>query len=216
MFQCLKIQHHIGIIADILADFIHAEDHMMIIALAFNAFADELCKVLRADAVFFTHTLTPAASRFFGPSFKFHKSFYKRVLHKVNARSRIFPAFSCQFRDSAMEFFKFSLCIQFSFQIGHAGILVGIAQFLIECTQKNHGDHVTRSSTACAALGGDIKQDHIRINAFCCTDVRQNFRIGNLVIFNEIVQCRFSGNLIIIDQIREHLQKVRFTAAKEA
>lgn len=42
MLQRLKIQHHIGVITDVLTNLIHAENHMMIVALTFNMFTDSL------------------------------------------------------------------------------------------------------------------------------------------------------------------------------
>ena len=216
MLQRLKIQHHIGVITDVLTNLIHAENHMMIVALTFNMFTDELGKIFRADAVFFAHTVTPAACRFLTHHTLLNQCLHKRILCKVDASHSIIPAAAFQFFYTVTELLQLSICIQLPLQICHARILVGITQFLVECPQKNHGDHIACSGTTGAALGGNIEQDHVRADTFCCADVCQNLRVRNLIVLDKIFQCRLACNFFIADQVRQHLQEVRFTTSKEA
>ena len=199
MLQRLKIQHHIGVITDVLTNLIHAENHMMIVALTFNMFTDELGKIFRAEAVFFAHTVTPAACRFLTHHTLLNQCLHKRILCKVDASHSIIPAAAFQFFYTVTELLQLSICIQLPLQICHARILVGITQFLVECPQKNHGDHIACSGTTGAALGGNIEQDHVRADTFCCADVCQNLRVRNLIVLDKIFQCRLACNFFIAD-----------------
>ena len=171
VLQRLEIQHHAGIIANVLADLIHAENHMMVVALALDMLTDKFCKIFRADAVLFTHTVTPTPGSFLAHNVLLDHCLHKRVLCKINASHCIVPAAAFQFFNTFLEFCEFSLCIQLALQVSHAGILVRITQFFIKSTQKNHRDNITLGSAAGTTLGCDIKQNHIGIHAFGSTNI---------------------------------------------
>ena len=215
VLQRLEVQHHAGIIANVLTDLIHAENHMVVVALTLDMLADKLCEIFRADAVFFTHTVTPTSGSFFAHNVLLDHCLYKRILCKVNASHRIIPTAAFQLFDALPEFVKLALGIQLAFQICHAGILVGIAQLFIKRPQENHRDHITLGGAAGAALRSNIEQDHICTYALCRTNIRQNLGIGDLVVLDKVFQRRLSFHLLIADQIGEHLQEVRFTTSKE-
>ena len=216
VLQRLEVQHHAGIIANVLTDLIYAENHMVVVALTLDMLADKLCEIFRADAVFFAHTVTPASGSFFAHNVLLDHCLHKRILCKVNASHRIIPTAAFQLFDSLPEFVKLALGIQLAFQICHAGILVGIAQLFIECPQENHRDHITLGGTAGTALGCNIKQNHIGAHAFGSTNISQNPGICDFVVLDKVVKCRLTVHLLITNQIGKHLQKVRFTASKEA
>ena len=62
-----------------------------------------------------------------------------------------------------------------------------------------HIDHIACSGTTGAALGGNIEQDHVRADTFCCADVCQNLRVRNLIVLDKIFQCRLACNFFIAD-----------------
>ena len=188
----------------------------MIVAFALDMLTDKLGKIFRTDAIFFAHTVTPTPGSFFAHNALFGHRLHKGVLCKINARHRFRPFDSLQFLDTVSEFRKFVLCIQLALQIGHAGILVRIAQFFIERPQKNHRNHITLGGTAGTALGCNIKQNHIGAHAFGSTNISQNPGICDFVVLDKVVKCRLTVHLLIANQIGKHLQKVRFTASKEA
>ena len=93
MLQRLEIQHHIGIITNVLADLINAENNMMVIALALNVLLHEFGKILGADAVFFTYAVTPAASSVLTHNALLNHRLNKSILLNINTGYGIFPVF---------------------------------------------------------------------------------------------------------------------------
>ena len=49
--HCLKVQHQLRIITNVLADLIHEEDNMVVVSLAINVGFDTPCKVFNADGI---------------------------------------------------------------------------------------------------------------------------------------------------------------------
>ena len=93
MLQRLEIQHHVGIITDVLADFINAENNMMVVSLAFNVLLHEFGKIFGADAVFFTYAVTPAASSVLTHNTLLNHRLNKSILLNINTGYGIFPVF---------------------------------------------------------------------------------------------------------------------------
>ena len=87
----LQIQHQLRIIADILADFIHQKDDMVITALLFEIGLHTFGKVLNANLVGFCCFFAPVTGSRFTHEIHCHQNIHNCILNKVKILSGIFP-----------------------------------------------------------------------------------------------------------------------------
>ena len=87
----LKVQHQLGIIANVLSNLIHKENHMVVIAFFFNIGLYALGEILNADLVALGCFLAPVAGSRFTHEIHVRKDINNGILNKIEVLTRAFP-----------------------------------------------------------------------------------------------------------------------------
>ena len=66
------------------------------------------------------------------------------------------------------------------------------------------------------AFGINVEKNYIRWGVCCQLHICQHHLIGNLLIFDKVVDGMFVSDLFILKQIGQNFQEMRFTTSKEA
>ena len=114
------------------------------------------------------------------------------------------------------ELLRLTLAIDMLLQACKLKVLAKKAQVLKEHALKGAQQCRARGIALfpLATLAVDVKQDRLGGNLAATTNPSGHDGIGDLAI--KVIDGALAGNLIVLQQIREHLEEVRFTGAKEA
>ena len=90
----LKVEHQLGVVANVLTNFIHQKYNMMVVSLAVNVCLDTLGKVFDADGIRLYRLFAPVPCRCLAHEIHRNKRVYHAVLNKVEVLSGGFPRFA--------------------------------------------------------------------------------------------------------------------------
>ena len=90
----LEIQHQLRVIAYVLSDFIHQENHMVVVAFAVDIFLDQLGKIFDADLIAFRRFLAPVTGGGFAHKAHLVQDINDVILNKIELMARSLPRFA--------------------------------------------------------------------------------------------------------------------------
>ena len=212
---CLKVQHQLGIVTDVLTDFVNKENHMMIVSLTVDVSLNQIGKAFDADGILSGCSFTPVTSSFFTHKVHISQHFNNVVLDKVKIISRF-----CPFRSERILKLFFELLIatffgKFSFQVSQERDSSTEALHFIEHFQENRNDGILVLLATLFTLRVDVEQNYIGRNRCSQSHVSKNHAVFDFRIFLKVLKRSLAIYGFVLQQIREDFQEVRFTASKE-
>ena len=138
----LEVQHQLGIIADVLSNLIHKENHMMIAAFFLNIGLYALCEIFNADLIALGCFFTPVAGRRFAHEIHVRKNIHNRILNEIKILTGAFPRIAVLFFKLFLELFKAAFFGKSAFQISKMRHGTTEALHLIEHLQKHINDGI--------------------------------------------------------------------------
>ena len=99
----LEIEHQLGIIADVLPDFIHQKYNMVVVPLALDIALDALGEVLDADGIRLHRLFAPVPCRCLAHEIHRNKGIYHAVLDEVEVLPGVLPRIAVFFLKSSLK-----------------------------------------------------------------------------------------------------------------
>ena len=208
----LQIQHQPGIVADVLADFVHQKYQVEIFALAFHIFryfpGEPVDAQLRGLLA-----VEPVSGRLFRKARRLFQGRHYVVAPEGEGLPGRFPGFGVDFLKGLFEGLQLALPVQEPLQGRHLHVVAVIAAVFV----KDLGEH-PQDGILILAHGGfrvDVEQDYLR--GRFAHPAHHGVPQGVVIeFFFKIIQRPFAADLLVGQQVGKNLQKVGFTAAKEA
>ena len=148
----LKIEHKLRIICDILSNFVHEEDHMMIGALLCDILLNKPYKLLYREIISGLCIFTPISGSFLAHEVHIDKRLNNLILNNSESLTLLLPWCLCVLFKLFLEFLKAPFVIQLPFKIGQIRNRSAIALHLIEDFHKHIGDGFLSGTHFCRAL----------------------------------------------------------------
>ena len=212
----LEIEHQLGIIADVLPDFIHQKYNMVVVPLALDIALDALGEVLDADGIRLHRLFAPVPCRCLAHEIHRDKGIHNAVLNEVKVLPGIFPRLAVLFLKSSLELVVSSFFGKPPFQISDMGNGTAEALHLIEDLEEYIDNGILVLFAVRFALGVDVEENHIGRGFSRQLHVGQYHRVYNLLILDKVIHRPSVADLTVFQKVRQDFQEVRFTASKEA
>ena len=208
----LQVEHQAGIVADILADFIHQKNQVEVGGFALHVFGDFLGQAVDADFGGF-RAVEPVACGLIGNARRLRQRGGHVVLPEGKGLARGFPRLGVDLLKSCFEGRQLALTIQKTLKGGNLQVVAVIAAVFI----KDLGEYA-QNRVPVLAHGGfciNIEQNHLGGGL---RDAAHHFVSVGIVIefIGKVIDGLFAAHLFIGQQVGKNLEKVRFTAAEEA
>ena len=209
--QRLQIHHQIAIVADVLTDFIHAEQEAEVSFLAVHIFLDFRDELLDAH-VGVLFAVEPVAGCCLAHTENRLQNLHHIVFKEGSGIAGVDPLVPVDFLEGSAERLRLALLINEAFQLRHLEVFAIEAAVVIEHLRKDaqHGGLVLVDRS----FDVDVEQDGLRGNADAFLHRRIHHRIIKLV--RKVIKGVFAVHLFVGEKVGEHFQEVRFTTAKEA
>ena len=213
--HCLEVQHQLGIVTDILPDFIHKEYHMVVVAFFLNIGLYTLGKIFNADSVALACFLAPVAGHRFTHEVHVRKDIDNGILNEIEVLTRAFPRIAVLFFKLFPKLLKTTFLGESALQVGKMRHGTAEALHLIENLQKHIHNGIFVFLTVRIAFGINVEKNDIRWRICCQLHICQHHLIANLPIGDKVVDSMSVSDLFILKQIGQNFQEMRFTASKE-
>ena len=212
----LEIEHQLGIIADVLPDFIHQKYNMVVVPLALDIALDALGEVLDADGIRLHRLFAPVPCRCLAHEIHRNKGIYHAVLDEVEVLPGVLPRVAVFFLKSSLKLIVAAFLGKPPFQIGNMGDGTAEALHLIEDFEEYIDDGIFVLLAVCFALGVDVEEDYIRRGVSRQLHVGKYHWVYDLFILDKVVHRLSVPDLTVFQKVGQDFQEVRFTASKEA
>ena len=188
----------------------------MIPALGLDIGSHSFGKVFNTDLIRLRRLLAPVSRRRLTHEIHIDKDIHYGVLYEIELMAVLLPGLAVLVLKVLLELFHSAGFRELLFQIRQMRKRATESLHFIEDAQENIDDRILILLATCVALGIDIKKDHVRGRLRRQLHIRQNHRIGDFLVFHKVIERAPVAHLLILQQIGQNLQEVRFTASKEA
>ena len=216
LHERLQVEHEVDVGADVLAHLVHHKEQAeraagRLGATLVHVLADVFHEGVDAE-LSGLGAVEPAGGRLLAHHARGGKRGDDVVLVEVETVARLKPVLAGQALVFGAELVAFALEVHGLLQAHEAQVFAVVAQVLIEHAGKHLED--CRLVLVGRALVVDVEKDRLARHTRAAPGTLGHEGVVELAV--EVVDGVLAGNLAVGQQVREHLEEVRLTRAKEA
>ena len=189
---------------------------MVVVTFFINIGLYTLGKILNADLVALGCFFAPVTGSRFTHKIHVRKDIDNGILNEIKVLTRAFPRITILFFKLFLKLLKTTFLGKSALQVSKVWHGTAEALHLIENLQENVHDGILVFLAIRIAFGINVEKNYVRWGVCCQLHICQHHLIGNLLIFDKVVDGMFVSDFFILKQIGQNFQKMRFTTSKEA